>query len=269
MSNSESGGAQVALTALTAIIGTGALLALPDLIPSPFNFFGWAIVIACLILSFVFFQKEKKQKEIAKKELEQSRLRKSRNSRKEKEKQEKQLELTREKLIKKEEKATEKYNEKKRELEKEAKATWNGRMENAKNKEAYFKSVIEKSNKMPVRNAAGKAAFEWHEASSVAQWVLQQVSMFMQRPDVTNLAREEAREAIIDSLRVKQSGSNWSAEQGQALAHKKEKAAEEEKIEENRIKEIKNEMENANSKWRAAELRANRWQDELEKMIKL
>ncbi|MEM8833809.1 MAG: hypothetical protein AAGB32_04635, partial [Pseudomonadota bacterium] len=61
---------------------------------------------------------------------------------------------------------------------------------------------------------------------------------------------------------------NWTKEKGKELADKKGKAQEEVKIEEDRLKAIKNEVENATIKWRAAEMRAKRWQDELEKIYK-
>lgn len=267
MKNSEFGGAQVVLTALTAIIGGAVLLTLPDLIPKPFNMLGWGLVAINVIAGLFFFHNEKAQKKLAEKEKEQKRLKRSRNLRQEKEKQEKQIEAAREKLIRKEEKAAEKLSLKKKKLEQEAKATWDARVKKAQEKEIFFKTVIANTNQMPIRNAAGKAAFEWNEASSVAHWILQQVAMFMQRPDVTNQAREAAREAIIESLRVKQSGGSWSKEDGLKLAYKKEQAAKEEKIEETRLREIRNEIENANLKWRAAKQRANRWHDELEKLM--
>jgi len=150
----------------------------------------------------------------------------------------------------------------------DAKFIWNGRIEEAKDKENFYKNIIEKTHQMPVRNAAGKAAFEWNEASRVALWTMEQVTMFIQRPKVTNKAREEARDAIVESIRIKQSGANWSKEQGQKLADKKEKAKQELQIEEDRIKAIKNEIDNATIKWRAAEMRAKRWQEELDRLYK-
>ncbi|MEM6811110.1 MAG: hypothetical protein AAF549_01450 [Pseudomonadota bacterium] len=268
MKNSEYGGSQAILMAFTTVIGGCSLLIFPNLFPGFWKTIAWSIIALSAVLAIILYQKDQKQKEIQEKELEQARKRRSLNKKAEKRKQDAHLEASRQKLERKDERAAEKIVIQREEIAKEAQEVWGGRISHAEERQNFFKAVIAKTNQMPVRTAAGKAAFEWNEAFGIAQWTMEQVAMFVQRPSVTTKAREEAREAVLESIMIKATGGNWTKEQGEKLANKKEDAKQELQIEEKRIEAMKNELDNAGIKWRAAEMRANRWQDELEKLTK-
>ena len=261
----ELGSSQVVLMAAITIIGGSTLLALPDLITGFWKILSWAAIAVSAIFSIILYKKEEKKRLLAKEVIEQQRKKRSKHIKQEKLKQEKKIEAARKKLAKKEKREAEKHEHKKKEMAKEATVVWGGRIEYAKEKENFFKQIIDKTDQMPIRTAAGQVVFEWNEASRIAEWTLQQVTMFVQRPNVTTKAREEAQEAIIEAMRVKESGGNWTKEKGEELANKKEKARQEIQIEEKRLEAIKDEIENANLKWKAAEKRAMRWQNELKK----
>jgi hypothetical protein len=131
--------------------------------------------------------------------------------------------------------------------------------------EKSTRQIIEKTDHMPIRVAAGEVAMEWHEASSIAQWTMQQVDMFARLPDAVIEAREEAREATIEAMRVRESGGLWTAEQGKKLAEKKEKAKFELQAEEKRIDDMRDKLVDANLKWNAAQRRIDRLKSELKK----
>ncbi|MCI5059984.1 MAG: hypothetical protein MRY79_02810 [Alphaproteobacteria bacterium] len=228
----------------------------------------WVAIAAFIIFSIVVYQKKKKERLLAEKELEKQRKKRSQYVKQQKLKQEKKIEAAREKLANNEQKKAEKFERAKEEMAKKATVVWNGRIEHAKEKELFFKKIIDQTDQMPIRTAAGQVAFEWNEASRIANWTLEQVTMFVQRPSVTTKAREEAQEAIIEAMRIKESGINWTKEKGEELADKKEKARQEAQIEAKRLEAIKDEIENANLKWKAAERRASRWQNELQKISK-
>lgn len=241
---------------------------LPSFASGVWGILVWVAIAALIIFFIVLYQKKNKEKLLAEEELEQQRIKRSKFVKQEKLKQEEKIEAAREKLAKNEERRAEKFQQAKEDMAKKAAVVWNGRIEQATEKEIFFKQIIEKTDQMPIRTAAGQVVFEWNEASRIAKWTLEQVTMFMQRPNVTTKDREEAQEAIIEAMRIKESGVNWTKEKGEELANKKEKARQEAQIEERRLEAIKDEIENANLKWKAAERRASRWESELRRVSK-
>ena len=225
----------------------------------------WAVVGAGAVSSGMFYHFDKAKQVTATKEVEQQRLKRNKRRRAEKEQQEKKLEAVKEQLAKKEDKQALRRAKIKDNVIEEATAKWTGRIDFAKDKEQSVRQMIEQTDHMPIRTAAGQVAMEWHEATSVAQWTMQQIDMFARLPDAVIEAREEAREATIEAIRVRENGGLWSAEQGQKLADKKEKAKFELQAEEKRIDDMRDKLVDANLKWKAAERRIDRLTDELKK----
>ena len=265
MNNREMGGSRAVMMVIIAAIGAVALIALADFVPGVLKILAWGVVGLALILAVVFYNAEKANSEIAEKE-KQNQLRQRNKRRKDqKQQQEQKIEKTRENLEQKEEKLAEKRAVIKAKIIEEAKVTWTGREEHAKEQEKTMRESIEKTDHMPIRMAAGEVAVEWNEASALAQWTMQQVDMFSQLPDAQMTARIDAQDAIIESIKVKEGGGQWTFEKGKELAEKKEKARLEEKAEEDRIDNMRSTLDNADLKWKAAERRIDRLMDDLKK----
>ncbi len=267
MNHNESGSSRIIFTAILAIIGACALIFSPDSISTIWKILGWIAIAVCIILAGVLHHKDKSKKLLAEKELLQKRRKRRKHLDQERLEQEKRIEKSKKKLAEKEEKLNEKRTKIKQALVVEAQTTWAGRVEYASSQENAVRKIIEKTNKMHVRTLAGQVAIEWNEASGLSQWTMQQILMYSQRPNVTMEAREDAQEAIIEAMRIKDSGGNWTKEKGEELAKIKEKAREEAMIEEDRLDTIKNTIERAELKWNATETRVFRLQQELDSML--
>jgi len=267
MNNREMGGSRAVMMAIIAVIGAVALIAMADLVPGIWKILAWLAVGSTLVLAVVFYNKDKViQKTVEKKK--QSQLRERNKRRKDqKQKQEQKIEKTRENLEQKEEKLAEKRAKIKENIIEEATATWTGREDYAKQQETTIRKSIDKTDHMPIRMAAGEVAVEWNEATALAQWTMQQVGMFSQLPDAQMTARIDAQDAIIESIKVKEGGGQWTFEKGKELAEKKEKARLETKTEEDRIDNMRSTLDNADLKWKATERRISRLMDELNKHV--
>ena len=268
MKSKEIGSSRVAFMATITVIGSVILVIFSDQVPGLWQILAWGGVCLCAVLVGVFHHKAKKAKIRLEKEQQKIRRQRSEAMQQEKLEQEKRIEASKEKMALQEAKRAEKMREVKMEMVKDAEVVWGGRVDQAKQKEDIFREIIKKTNQMPVRTAAGEVAFEWNEASRIAQWTMQQIMMFVNRPDVTTAAREEAQDAIIEAIKIKESGGTWTKENGQELAKKKEEAREELKVEEERLETIKREIEKANLKYKSAEKRASQRQSELSKIYK-
>jgi hypothetical protein len=251
--------------AVFAVIGTIILIMFPVLVSGVWKMVGWVLVGAGALSSGMFYHFDKVKQIEADKELEKQRLKRNKRRRQEKEQQEKKLEAKSENLKKQEDRQALRREKIKNNIIEEATIEWTDRVDFAKAQEQAVRQVIEKTDHMPIRVSAGEVAMEWHEATSVAQWTMQQIDMFARQPDAVIEAREEAREATIEAIRVRESGGLWTAEQGKKLAEKKEKAKVELQTEEKRIDDMRDKLVDAKLKWNSAERRIERLTEELKK----
>ena len=267
MNCKETGSSRVALMATLTVIGGLILVFFPALVSGVWKVLAWGATAAGAGAAGTFHHMEKQKKILAEKEVLRKRSIRRKEMDKERVEQEKRLEASKEKMAQKEVRKAEKRAKIKEGLVKEAETTWVSRVDYADEQEALMRQIIEKTNRMPVRTAAGQVVIEWNEASTLAQWTMKQIMMYTQRPDVTHEAREEAQEATLEAMRIKDSGGLWTKEHGEQLAEKKEKARLEALIEEERLDAVKNAIESAELKWKATENRAARWQGELDIII--
>ena len=268
MKHTESGSGRVILMAAIALIGAATLLIFPTLAPGIWKIVAWLVAGGAAVAGGMFYQKEQQQKTLEAKEDQKRRYQRSKRLKEDKENREKKIESSRKNLAKKEEKQDEKRAKVKTKVIKEAKVVWSGRVDHAKEQETKIRQVINKTDIMPIREAAGNVAIEWNEATTLSLWTMEQIDMFARLPDSTKKAREEAQDAIIESIKVKDAGGLWTAEQGKALADKKEKARQEAMTEEKRVDNMRDTLVNADIKWRAVERRVERWMEELAKIYK-
>lgn len=269
MSNKKFSRICVVAMTIATVVGVLILVFFSHLILGVGKIVGWLVTGAfAMSAGTIQYLENKREKEIAERELE--RVRKLRRDNRKRERQEQE-----ERVQKAQEKAAQKIAEKeakqlkiKAEMASQATTVWADKEKYAVEQENNVRKIIEETQDMAVRTLAGSVAIEWNEARSLAQWTAKQLVMFSQRPNVTTEAREEAQEAIIEVARIKASGNVLTEEQSLELRKKKEKAREEVQIEEDRLNAIQDVIENAERKWRVAELRANRMQDELEALKK-
>ena len=252
---------------LVSVIGAFALIVFPTFISGAWKILSWAVVAVSAISSGVFHHLDKSTKNLPDQETERKRHERSKRRRDEKLRQEQKLEKANEKLTQKEKRSGERRAKVKEEIIEQATQTWSGRVDYAKEQEQEVRKIIDKTNLMSIREAAGHVTVEWNEATILAQWTMQQLTMFAELPDAKMDAREEAQDAIIESMRIKESGGLWTFEQGKELAEKKEAARLELKKEEDRIDNMRSDLDNAELKWKAAERRIGRLKGELDKHI--
>ena len=265
MYKEESGSTRVAFMAFITFIGGTILVLFPTMVSGAWQILAWVGIGATATSAGVFHHKEKIKKQEEDKETQRKMLIRNKNRKKERLEQEKRIEQSKEKLVQQDEKQDEKRAKVKANIIKEAKATWSERNKQATSQEKLVREIVEKANHMAVREAAGQMAIEWYEASTLAQWTLEQITMFSQLPDGTKAAREEAQDAIVEAMRFKESGGLWTLEKGKALAEVKDKAKSEAQTEEKRIDTMRDKLTDADIKWRAVERRIDRWKGELNK----
>lgn len=265
MSYKESGSARVFSMATITIISGAALLIFPTLISGAWQILGWLVVGASAVSAGVFQHQENIKKKLATIETQRKLRLRNKNRKKAQLEREEKIEHSREQLAKKDEKQDEKRAQVKAKVIKQAQTIWSERVEHAQKQEKSTRTIIEKTSQMDIRDAIGKVAIEWNEATTLAQWTMEQIEMFSRLPDATKKAREEAQDAIIESIKIKESGGLWTAEKGKELAAIKEKARLEAQAEEKRIDTMRDKLTDAEIKWRAVERRVERWTEELGK----
>lgn len=251
------------------VIGAFILLVFPNLVTGAMNIVAWAVVgVAGVTAGGLKYSQDQKEKKIRARELQKSRQKRRLQREAEKRAQEERLQKAQKITEIKEERHEAKQEKIKLEMIKTAEVVWESREHKAEKEEKLARQTIANTLDMNVRAVAGDVAVEWNEAGRFAQWTAQQLIMFSRRPNVTTAARDDAREAEIEAEEIRASGNSLSPKQGNDLKVKKKKAQEEVKMEEMRLKEIQDIIDNAEIKWRGTQMRVTRRQKELDMLLK-
>ncbi len=269
MSTKKSNNVGIILMALATVACALVLVFFPNLISGFWKIVAWSATgVAGTATGVLKHVETKNAKLLEEKELARIRRKRMQQLKKDREEREARIEKAHERAAAKEADRTAKQMEIKAQLAEEAKTTWVAKEKYASDQETLARDIIKGTNDMAIRTLAGSVAIEWNEAGSLAQWTAKELIMFSQRPNVTSQARDDAQAAIIEAAGIKAAGNNLTEEQGLQLHEKKEKAREEAQIEEDRLDAIKDVIENAELKWKVAEMRASRVQDELDALNK-
>lgn len=264
MSNKKFSRTGVVAMAIATVAGVFILMFFPGLVSGIGKVIAWFVTATCAVTAGVMqYTANQKEKEITERELTRVRKKRMEARQRERREQEERVQKAQKKIAAKQAEKEARQLEIKAEMASQATTVWAEKEKYAVDQERNARKIIEATQDMAIRTLAGSVAIEWNEAGSLAQWTAKQLVMFSQRPNVTTEAREEAQEAIIEAAGIKASGNVLTEKQGLALRAKKEKAREEVLIEEDRLNAIQDVIENAERKWKVAELRANRVQEEL------
>lgn len=269
MSDKKSNNMGVIVMAVLTAVGAFFLIIFPNLLTGAMNVVAWAAVgVAGTTAGAMKYSQIQKEKEIKTKALEKSRQKRRLQREAERRAQEERLEKAQKVTERKEEIREAKQEKIKAEMIEKAEVVWESREHEAEKQEKLARKIIANTLDMNIRTVAGYVAVEWNEASRMAKWTAEQLIMFARRPNVTTKARDEAREAEIEAEEIRASGNSLSPKQGNELKMKKKKAQEEIKMEEMRLKEVYDILDNAEIKWRGVEMRVNRRQRELDNLLK-
>lgn len=269
MSNQKSNKLGIISMSLATIAGALILIFFPNLISGVWKILAWSAMATGATTVGVLQHIEKKKIELIE-EIELARIRRKRQAQREKDRAEQaeRVQKAQARAEQKEVKRTAKQLEIKAGMVKQSETVWAEKEQYALDQEILVREIIEGTNDMDIRTAAGFVAVEWNEAALLARWTAKELIMFSRRPEVTTEARDEAQAAIIEAAGIKASGNSLTEKQGQDLKKKKDKALQETYVEEDRLDDIRNVIENAELKWKVAESRANRGKKELKVLMK-
>lgn len=255
--------------AVLSAVGAFFLVIFPNLMTGAMNIIAWTTVgVGVTTAGAMQYAQIQKEKEVKAKALEKSRQKRRLQREAEERAQVERLEKAQKITEIKEERRATKQEKIKAEMIEKAEVVWESREHEAEKKEKLTRKIIASTLDMNIRTTAGYVATEWNEASRMAKWTAEQLMMFARRPNVTTKARDEARETEIEAEEIRARGNSLSPKQGNELKIKKKKAQEEIKMEEARLKEVHDIIDNAEIKWRGVEMRVNRRQAELDNLLK-